>query len=43
MQNGFGDVTNVAGGMTGYSTAGHAPECSVCFIPHGPRIMKSGE
>ena len=37
-QKGFKHVNNVAGGMTGYSTAGHAPECMVCFIPHGPRF-----
>lgn len=40
-QKGFAKVYNVAGGMTGYSAAGHAPECPVCFIPHGPRF--SGE
>ena len=37
---GFKDVYNVAGGMTGYSAAGHAPECMMCFIPHGPRFSQ---
>lgn len=37
-QKGFHQVYNVAGGMTGYSAAGHAPECLVCFVPHGPRF-----
>ncbi len=40
-QRGFKDVYNLAGGMTGYSAAGHAPECPLCFVPHGPRF--SGE
>ncbi len=38
-QYGFSNVHNVAGGMTGYSAAGHSPECMVCFSPHGPRIL----
>ena len=37
-QRGFPRVANVAGGMTGYSAAGHAPECPLCFVPHGPRL-----
>ncbi|HNU02480.1 MAG TPA: MBL fold metallo-hydrolase [Acidobacteriota bacterium] len=37
-QRGFPRVANVAGGMTGYSAAGHAPECPLCFVPHGPRM-----
>ena len=37
---GFKDVYNVAGGMTGYSAAGYAPECMMCFIPHGPRFSQ---
>ncbi|MEE4311396.1 MAG: rhodanese-like domain-containing protein [candidate division KSB1 bacterium] len=37
---GFKDVYNVAGGMTGYSAAGYAPECMMCFIPHGPRFSR---
>ncbi len=40
-QKGFKQVFNVAGGMTGYSAAGHAPECLVCFVPHGPRFSGS--
>lgn len=38
-QRGFTEVYNVAGGMTGYSAAGFAPECPVCVIPHGPRFL----
>jgi len=40
-QKGFLEVHNLAGGMTGYSAAGHAPECPLCFVSHGPRF--SGE
>jgi glyoxylase-like metal-dependent hydrolase (beta-lactamase superfamily II)/rhodanese-related sulfurtransferase len=36
-QHGFKDVSNVAGGMTGYNAAGFGLECPVCAIPHGPR------
>lgn len=35
-QHGFEDVSNVAGGMTGYNAAGLGSECSVCTVPHGP-------
>ena len=38
-RQGFPLVYNVAGGMTGYGAAGHAPECLVCFVPHGPRFL----
>jgi len=38
-QHGFKDLYNVAGGMTGYSAAGFAPECPVCFVPHGPKFL----
>jgi rhodanese-related sulfurtransferase len=38
-RHGFGEVFNVGGGMTGYSAAGYAPECPICFIPHGPHFM----
>jgi rhodanese-related sulfurtransferase len=38
-QHGFEDCVSVAGGMEGYSTAGYAPECPVCSIPHGPRFF----
>ncbi|NLE08184.1 MAG: MBL fold metallo-hydrolase [Dehalococcoidales bacterium] len=37
-QRGFKEIYNVAGGMTGYSAAGHIKECNVCINPHGPRI-----
>jgi rhodanese-related sulfurtransferase len=36
-QHGFGDLYNVAGGMTGYSTAGYTRECRVCVNLHGSR------
>jgi hydroxyacylglutathione hydrolase len=36
-QHGFKQVHNVAGGMTGYSTAGYAKHCAVCMNPHGSR------
>jgi hydroxyacylglutathione hydrolase len=36
-QHDFADVYNVAGGMTGYSAAGHIARCSVCENPHGPK------
>ena len=39
-QHGFRDVRNVAGGMTGYSAAGHARECPVCTTPHGSRYVE---
>jgi len=38
-RRGFGEVINVAGGMTGYSAAGLAKECPVCMAPHLPRFM----
>jgi hydroxyacylglutathione hydrolase len=38
-QHDFREVYNVAGGMTGYTAAGYAPVCPVCFIPHGPRFL----
>ena len=36
---GFKYIMNVAGGMAGYSAAGFAPECKICFIPHGSRFL----
>ena len=38
-QHGFNDVTNVAGGMTGYSAAGYVQECRACVNPHGSRFF----
>lgn len=38
-QNGFKDVYNVAGGMTGYSVAGYTKSCEVCENPHGSRYF----
>lgn len=38
-QHDFDEVLNVGGGMTGYSAAGYAPECPMCFVPHGPRFL----
>jgi rhodanese-related sulfurtransferase len=35
-RNGFKDVTNLAGGMTGYNAAGHGPECPMCVAPQSP-------
>jgi glyoxylase-like metal-dependent hydrolase (beta-lactamase superfamily II)/rhodanese-related sulfurtransferase len=35
-QHGFKEVYNVAGGMIGYSAAGHIRQCNVCLNPHGP-------
>jgi len=39
LQNGFRDVRNVAGGMTGFNAAGFAPKCPVCIAPHVPGFM----
>ncbi len=40
-QHGFRKLLNVAGGMTGYSAAGHAAQCTVCENPHGSRSFAS--
>lgn len=37
--HGFRDIVNLAGGMTGYSTAGYAKECHACINPHGSRFF----
>jgi hydroxyacylglutathione hydrolase len=37
--HGFRDIINLAGGMTGYSTAGYAKECHACINPHGSRFF----
>lgn len=38
-QQRFGDVYNVAGGMTGYSAAGYSKECPICIAPHIPSFI----
>ena len=38
-QHGFEKVINVAGGMSGYSSAGHIRECRACVNPHGSRFF----
>ena len=38
-QYGFKDVSNMAGGMTGYNMAGFGPECAMCVAPHGPSVI----
>jgi glyoxylase-like metal-dependent hydrolase (beta-lactamase superfamily II)/rhodanese-related sulfurtransferase len=40
-QAGFAEVRNVAGGMTAYAAAGHAPQCPICMNPHGPAFLGS--
>jgi rhodanese-related sulfurtransferase len=35
-RHGFKDVTNLAGGMTGYNAAGHGPDCPMCVAPQSP-------
>jgi glyoxylase-like metal-dependent hydrolase (beta-lactamase superfamily II)/rhodanese-related sulfurtransferase len=37
-QHGFKDVSNMAGGMTGYNMASYGPVCPVCIAPHLPII-----
>lgn len=37
-RRGFKDVSNVAGGMTGYNAAGLGPECPACIAPHLPIV-----
>jgi glyoxylase-like metal-dependent hydrolase (beta-lactamase superfamily II)/rhodanese-related sulfurtransferase len=39
-QQGFSELYNVAGGMTGYSAAGFAAECPMCMAPHVPQVRK---
>lgn len=38
-RHGFKKVSNVAGGMTGYSAAGYTKRCKVCENPHGSRYF----
>jgi len=39
-QHGFKDVSNMAGGMTGYNMAGFGSECAMCVAPHGPSVIR---
>jgi glyoxylase-like metal-dependent hydrolase (beta-lactamase superfamily II)/rhodanese-related sulfurtransferase len=39
-QHGFKDISNVAGGMTGYNAAGLGSECLACIAPHLPIVEK---
>lgn len=39
-RHGFKEVSNVAGGMTGYNAAGLGPECTGCMAPHLPIVTK---
>ncbi|HBE40195.1 MAG TPA: MBL fold metallo-hydrolase [Bacteroidales bacterium] len=38
-RNGFTNLFNVAGGMSGYSAAGYTRQCKVCENPHGSRFF----
>lgn len=40
-QQGFSNLVNVAGGMTGYSAAGYSKECKFCMNLHGSRFYSS--
>lgn len=42
-REGFKNLYNVAGGMTGYSAAGYAKRCTVCQSPHGSRFYSKLE
>lgn len=42
-QKGFPNVINLAGGITGYTAAGFAPQCPVCKLPHGPKFLGRDE
>jgi glyoxylase-like metal-dependent hydrolase (beta-lactamase superfamily II)/rhodanese-related sulfurtransferase len=35
---GFGEVYNVASGMTGYAAAGLSKQCTICVSTHGARV-----
>jgi glyoxylase-like metal-dependent hydrolase (beta-lactamase superfamily II)/rhodanese-related sulfurtransferase len=39
-QYGFKDVSNMAGGMTGYNMAHFGPECLACVAPHSPSVLR---
>ena len=38
-QRGFRNLFNVGGGMAGYSAAGYAAECTMCYVPHGSHFL----
>ncbi len=38
-QKGFSDLTNVAGGMSGYSAAGYIRECRACVSQFGSNLL----
>ena len=40
LQHGFRDVSNVAGGITGFHAAGYGPDCPMCVVPHGPGMAE---
>ena len=42
-QHGFEDVSNVAGGMTGYNAAGLGTECLLCAAPHTPQYRQEAD
>lgn len=42
LQHGFGEVYNVAGGMTGAAALGRAAACPMCVAPHGPGVPANG-
>jgi glyoxylase-like metal-dependent hydrolase (beta-lactamase superfamily II)/rhodanese-related sulfurtransferase len=39
LRQGFMNVINAAGGMTGYGAAGFAPRCAVCYMPHASHFL----
>ncbi|MBN2565036.1 MAG: MBL fold metallo-hydrolase [Candidatus Eisenbacteria bacterium] len=40
-RQGFRSLLNVSGGYTGYAAAGFSEECTVCALPHGPRMVEA--
>ena len=39
-RKGFENMKNAAGGYTGYAAAGYVGACTVCALPHGPRMTE---
>lgn len=39
-RNGFENLRNATGGYTGYAAAGFTEPCTVCAMPHGPRMSE---